>query len=107
MSRRHSKAKGGRAGKRRKSVRFEQLDLCDAMKHLSFRTRCTPHRSKTTSPVSRVEVTGWICQEDGETTMVQTPIIMIPTQRVIAVGGCLYDVESMDDTQVFLKPREE
>ena len=101
------KVKGARAGKRRKSVRFEKLDLCDAMKHLSFRTRCTPHRSKTTSPVPRIQVTGWVVQEDDETTMIEKPIIMIPTQRVIAVGGRLYNVESMDETQVFLTLREE
>jgi hypothetical protein len=103
----HSKARGGRAGKRRKSVRFGQLDLCDAIGQLSFRARCTPHRSKTVSPVSRIQVTAWICQEDGETTMVQRPISIIPTQQVIAYKGIIYDVEWMDKDQRLLKPRKE
>ena len=68
----------------------------------------TSAQTKTFSPDPRLQVTGWICHgNNGETKMAEGPIIMIPTQQVIAVGGCLYDVEWMDETQVFLKPREE
>lgn len=102
-----SKAKGERAGKRRKKVRFGQLNLCDAIGQLSFRTRCTPHGSKTVSPAPRFQVTGWIVQEDDETTMVEGTINIILNQEVVAVGGRLYDVKWVNKTQVSLTPREE
>lgn len=103
-----SKAKGERAGKRRKKVRFGQLNLCDAIGQLSFRTRCTPHGSKTVSPAPRFQVTGWICHGNkGETRMVEGPINIIRNQEVVAVGGRLYDVKWVNKTQVSLTPREE
>lgn len=68
----------------------------------------TSGQTETVSTTPRIRVTAWICHgNNGESTMIEDPIIMIPTQRVIAVGGCLYDVERMDDTQAFLNPREE